>query len=159
MAYGDKRKALEDLARNLGRLSQRARSRLTFENDDTVYTPADLLPLCRAEGVPLVYDVHHHRCHGDGLSEAEATERALATWGREPLFHLSSPLAGWEGPKPERHHDFIDLRDFPVCWRGLDLTVEVEAKAKEVTVLKLMSDLQGTPPGSDGLTINRETPP
>jgi len=158
-AYGDKRKALEGLARNLGLLSHGVRSRLTVENDDTVYTPADLLPLCRAEGVPFVYDVHHHRCHGDGLSEAEATERAVATWGREPLFHLSSPLAGWDGPKPGRHHDFIDVRDFPACWRGLDLTVEVEAKAKEVAVLRLMSDLQGTPHGGDGPTINREDPP
>ena len=33
-AYGDKRKALEDFARNLGLLSHRARSRLTVENDD-----------------------------------------------------------------------------------------------------------------------------
>jgi UV DNA damage endonuclease len=158
-AYGDKRKALGDFARNLGRLSDRARSRLTVENDDTVYTPADLLPLCRAEGVPLVYDVHHHRCHEDGLAEAEATERAVATWGREPLFHVSSPLAGWEGPKPERHHDFIDVRDFPGCWRGLSLTVEVEAKAKEVAVLKLMRELQGTPPGRDEPKLDWENPP
>jgi UV DNA damage repair endonuclease len=42
---------------------------------------------------------------------------------------------------------------------GLDLTVEVEAKAKEVAVLRLMSDLQGTPLGGDGPTINREDPP
>jgi UV DNA damage endonuclease len=146
-AYGDKQRALEVLARHLGRLSPRVRALLTVENDDKVYTPADLLPLCRAEGVPLVYDVHHHRCHRDGLAEAEVTAQAIATWDREPLFHLSSPLAGWDGPRPERHHDFIDVRDFPACWRGLDLTVEVEAKAKEVAVLKLMRELQGSPPG------------
>ena len=109
--------------------------------------------------MPLVYDVHHHRCHGDGLAEAEATERAVATWGREPMFHVSSPLAGWAGPKPERHHDFIDVADFPACWRGLDLTVEVEAKAKEVAVLKLMSELQESPSGRDEPKLNRENPP
>jgi UV DNA damage endonuclease len=140
-AYGDKQKALAAFARNLKQLSRRVRSRLTAENDDRTYTPADLLPLCHAEGIPLVYDVHHHRCNQDGLSEEEATEQTIATWKREPMFHISSPLEGWRGPKPERHHDFIDPRDFPVFWHALDLTVEVEAKAKEVAVLKLMRQL------------------
>jgi UV DNA damage endonuclease len=140
-AYGDKVKALGDFARNLGRLSSGARARLTVENDDTTYTPSELLPLCRAEGVPLVYDVHHHRCNRDSLTEVEATEQACATWNRQPLFHISSPIAGWDGPRPERHHDFIDVKDFPDCWRARELTVEVEAKAKELAVLDLMSVL------------------
>ena len=141
-AYGDKTKALSDFARNLALLSPRVRSRLTVENDDKTYTPADLLPICRTEGVPLVYDVHHHRCLPDQLSVEQATEQAIATWNREPMFHISSPLEGWEGPKPERHHDFIDVSDFPDCWRDAKITVEVEAKAKEVAVNKLRADLE-----------------
>ena len=140
-AYGDKPSALAAFARNLARLSDRARTRLTVENDDVTYTPADLLPVCRNEGIPLVYDVHHHRCNQDNISIEEATEQALKTWKREPLFHISSPIEGWDGPKPRRHHDFIDIRDFPECWRGMKLTVEVEAKAKEVAVLKLKRQL------------------
>jgi UV DNA damage endonuclease len=141
-AYGNKPQALDDFARSLERLSERARKRLTVENDDKIFTPADLLPLCRSEGLPLVYDVHHHRCHGDGLDEAAATQAAAETWDREPLFHISSPLEGWAGPKPERHHDFIDPGDWPECWSHLDLTVEVEAKAKERAVLQLGARLQ-----------------
>jgi UV DNA damage endonuclease len=140
-SYGDKTRALSDFARNLSRLSPAARSRLTVENDDKSYTPADLLPLCRSEGLPLVYDVHHHRCLADALTVDEATELALLTWDREPLFHLSSPLEGWSGPRPERHHDFIDPADFPRSWLARDLTVEIEAKAKELAVLKLMGEL------------------
>lgn len=140
-AYGDKQKALGEFARNLQRLSRRARRRLTVENDDTTYTPSDLLPLCRSEGIPLVYDVHHHRCNKDELSAEEATRRAVATWNREPMFHISSPIEGWNGPKPRRHHDFIDVMDFPECWRDLAITVEVEAKAKEVAVLTLKKEL------------------
>lgn len=136
-AYGDKRAALDRFRRNLDRLSDRARARLTVENDDRVFTPADLLPVCRAAGVPLVYDVHHHRCLPDGFSVAEATEAAVATWNREPLFHLSSPIAGWRGPDPRRHHDYIHPRDFPDVWRGRPITVELEAKAKELAVEKL----------------------
>ena len=137
-AYGDKQEALGRFAQNLSRLSKRVRSLLTVENDDTTYTPSDVLPLCRAEGIPLVYDVHHHRCLQDDLSVEEATTKAIASWNREPMFHISSPMGGWKGPKPKRHHDFIDVQDFPSCWDGLGVTVEVEAKAKEVAVLKLM---------------------
>ncbi len=140
-AYGDKAAALERFSAALCRLSDRARSRLTLENDDVTYTPAELLPFCRAEGIPLVYDVHHHRCLPDHLTVEQATEQAMATWNREPMFHISSPLEGWQGPKPNRHHDFIDLEDFPACWRQLNLTVEVEAKAKEVAVLQLQKQL------------------
>jgi UV DNA damage endonuclease len=142
--YGDKPAALERFRRNLGLLSPRARSRLTVENDDKTFTPADLLPLCRSEGVPLVYDVHHHRCLPDGLSVEQVTTAARTTWKqREPLSHISSPLEGWQGPKPERHHDYIDPNDFPRAWRGWPLTVEVEAKAKELAVGRLQSWLEG----------------
>jgi UV DNA damage endonuclease len=140
-AFGDKKQALAIFARSLDRLSPKARSRLTIENDDRIFTPADLLPLCRAEGLPLVYDVHHHRCNRDGASEEETTALALATWDREPLFHISSPIEGWDGPAPQRHHAFINEKDFPRIWQDLDLTVEVEAKAKELAVLKLRKQL------------------
>jgi UV DNA damage endonuclease len=141
-AYGDKAAALGALRRTIERLPDPVRSRLTLENDDKVYTPSDLLPVCADTGVPLVYDVHHHRCLPDASSVAEITERARRTWKAEPLFHLSSPLAGWDGHKPERHHDYVDARDFPVEWLGWPLTVEVEAKAKELAVARLIADLQ-----------------
>lgn len=64
------------------------------------------------------------------------------TWNREPLFHISNPLEGWKGPKPHRHHDYVNVRDFPECWLGLDITVEVEAKAKEVAIRRLRAALE-----------------
>lgn len=142
-AYGNKVAALQTLEAAIRQLPSSIRERLTLENDDKVFTPIDLLPVCEATGVPLVYDVHHHRCHADGLSTGVATERAIATWNREPLFHLSSPLLGWTGPHPERHNDFIDPADFPDEWRDRAITVEIEAKAKEAAVLKLQRDLVG----------------
>ena len=142
-AYGDKPSALARVEATIRRLPKAIRSRLTLENDDKVYTPADLLPLCERTGIPFVYDVHHHRCLPDGLSVADVTGRAVATWDREPLFHLSSPKAGWDGPRPSRHADFIDLADFPEAWREMAITLEVEAKAKEVAVLRLARQLAG----------------
>lgn len=143
-AYGNKTTALAALTRKIEQLPDSIRDRLTLENDDRVFTPSDLLPVCRETGVPLVYDVHHHRCCADGLSVAAATELALSTWNREPLFHLSSPLNGWSGPHPERHHDEIDPRDFPRSWLSLSITIDVEAKAKEIAVSKLLTCLKPT---------------
>ncbi|MCJ7540205.1 MAG: UV DNA damage repair endonuclease UvsE [Desulfobacterales bacterium] len=140
-AYGDKRTSLRRLRKQIEQLPEAVRSLLTFENDDRVYTPNDLLPVCRDMDIPLVYDVHHHRCLSDGSSVEATTELAVGTWSREPLFHLSSPKYGWNSGKPGNHHDYIDADDFPACWTNLDITVEVEAKAKELAVLKLKQDL------------------
>jgi UV DNA damage endonuclease len=141
-AYGDKKAALKQLRRGLDRLSDNVRRRLTLENDEKSYTPADLLRFCTSVGIPFVYDVHHHRCNPDRFSVEEATSRAIATWDREPVFHISSPLEGWKGPQPNRHHDFINTRDFPQCWCDLNVTVEVEAKAKEVAIKRLRTALE-----------------
>jgi len=143
-AYGDKRAALDRFERQFRKLPVAVRKRLTLENDDVTYTPSDLLPVCTELGIPLVYDVHHHRCNPDRLSVEEATERSRETWarvGREPHFHISSPRNGWASGNPKPHADFIDPADFPACWRDLDVTVDVEAKAKELAVLQLMADL------------------
>lgn len=143
-AYGDKRSALARLEEQILSLPETVRSRLTLENDDVTYTVADLLPVCEKLSVPLIYDVHHHRCNPDDLSRDEATEACLQTWqqvGREAYFHISSPKYGWEG-KPKPHADFIDSADFPLEWRTLNVTIDVEAKAKELAVVKLMQELK-----------------
>lgn len=148
--YGDKGQALERLAAVFPDLPQSVRSRLTLENDDVSYTVRDLLPVCQRLSVPLVYDVHHHRCNPDGLSIQEATALAGETWqalGREEYCHLSSPRAGWGGGNPKPHADYIDPADLPECWRGREMTVDVEAKAKELAVVRLMGEVErGTRP-------------
>ena len=136
---GGQAAALERLERGIERLGERARQRIALENDDRQYAPSDLLPLCRRLGVPLVYDVHHHRCRPDGLSVEEATALAAETWGtREPYNHISSPREGWDAPNPRPHADLVDVADFPEAWRGARMTIDVEAKAKERAVVALM---------------------
>lgn len=141
--YGDKAAALQRLETQIEALPDAVRQRLTLENDDQSYHVLDLLPLCEKLHVPLVYDVHHHRCHPDGLTIAEATAACLQSWsrvGREPYLHISSPKHGW-GAKPKPHADFIDPADFPQEWLPLRATLDVEAKAKEPAVLRLKEHL------------------
>jgi UV DNA damage endonuclease len=142
--HGDKQESLRRFAQNFRRLSPAARKRLSLENDDVAYTPSDLLPLCAQLRIPLVYDVHHHRCNPDGLSIAKATRLAAETWrrlNREPYFHLSSPKHGWDSPNLRPHADYIDPADIPRAWRRIPpCTIDIEAKSKELAILKIMKD-------------------
>jgi UV DNA damage endonuclease len=141
--YGDKPAALRRLGQQIECLPDAIRSRLTIENDDQSYSVADLRLLCNDYAIPLVYDVHHHRCNPDGLNVEQATAACLQSWqrvGREPYLHISSPKQGWDqNSKP--HADYIDRADFPDEWLGLSATLDVEAKAKEPAVVKLKEEL------------------
>ncbi|NLF93164.1 MAG: UV DNA damage repair endonuclease UvsE [Oligosphaeraceae bacterium] len=143
-AYGDKTAALQRLRQRLEGLPGDVRARLTLENDDHTFTVADLEPLCLDLQVPLVYDVHHHRVNPDGLSIAQATALAMRTWegrGCSPHLHLSSPAQPWAMPGNHRPHaDYIDPEDIPECWQGLAAVIDVEAKAKELAILRLRQD-------------------
>ena len=104
-AYNDKRSALQRFKMNFRLLSSAVQHRLSLENDDRTYTVADLAPICEELHIPLVYDVHHHRCKPDGLTVAEATALSRRSWekvGRETYFHVSSPLNGWQGKPAAR---------------------------------------------------------
>jgi len=142
--YGDKSAALQRFGKVYDQLSESVRSRLTLENDDVSYTPQDLLLLCEQQNIPLVYDLHHHRCNPDNLTVEEATEQAGNIWkaaGREQYCHISSPQTGWGSSNPKPHADYINPDDFPDCWRARTMTIDIEAKAKELAVLRFMSDL------------------
>ncbi|MBA3889463.1 MAG: UV DNA damage repair endonuclease UvsE [Gemmatimonadaceae bacterium] len=128
------------LLEGIERLSEAARSRLALENDDRVWAPVALLPLCDRAGVPFIYDAHHHRCLPDGAGVAEVTAASIATWervGKEPYFHLSSPRDGWAARDPRPHADYIDPADVPDAWRDVRATVDLEAKAKERAISHL----------------------
>lgn len=140
-AYDDKSKSLQRFITNYLKLSSSVQQKLTIENDDKIYSPSDALIVAQKLTIPFVYDVHHHRCLPDELSEETAIQEALKTWQREPLFHLSSPLSSRQ---QRSHADYIDVADFPSCWKKIKetITVEIEAKAKELAVEQLMQQLQ-----------------
>ena len=136
--------ALNRLEDGIAQLTPAARKRMALENDDRRFSPEVLLPFCERLRIPLVYDVHHHRCNPDTLDAAEATARATATWGdREPHFHISSPRDGWGHANPRPHADYVMHEDFPNAWRDHALTIDVEAKAKERAVIALRNAVTG----------------
>ena len=143
-ATGGPEAAVARFERGLERVSARVRALLAVENDDRLFSVREIGALYARTGLPLIYDVHHHRCHGDGLSVSEATALMAESWGaREPYAHLSSPRDGWNAANPRPHAAYVDPADVPDAWLALPrLTVDVEAKDKERAVVAIMRDVE-----------------
>ena len=140
--YGDKVSAMERFCKNFERLPESVKSRLTVENDDkaSMYSVVDLYEgVYKVIGIPIVFDYHHHRFNTGGLSEEDALEVAMSTWiDVVPVVHYSeSRSKEQEDPKirPQAHSDYV--YDY-IDTYGNRVDIMVEAKAKELAVLKYM---------------------
>jgi UV DNA damage endonuclease len=123
----------------------------------------EVLGLAARTGLRVVWDAHHHRCHDPaGIPQREALRLAVATWGDDavPKIHFSSPRTAVEerrrrkGRRVERrvvlpplraHADLID----PVAFeglledaRGLGVDIMLEAKAKDLALIRLREQLK-----------------
>ena len=139
--YGDKQSAMDRFCKNFERLPESVQTRLTVENDDkaSMYSVKDLMYIHERTGIPIVFDYHHHKfCTGD-MTEQEALELAMSTWGDiKPIVHYSeSRTLEDETAKPQAHSDYIYSE---INTYGHDLDIVVEAKAKELTVLNYLSN-------------------
>lgn len=139
--YGDKQSAMDRFCKNFERLPESVQSRLTVENDDkaSMYSVKDLMYIHERIGIPIVFDYHHHTFNTGGLSEQEALELAMSTWGDiKPVVHYSeSRTLEDESSKPQAHSDYIYSK---INTYGHDLDIVVEAKMKELTVSDYLSN-------------------
>ena len=139
--YGDKQSAMDRFCKNFEKLPDSVRTRLVVENDDKagMYSVKDLMYLHERIGIPITFDYHHHKFNTGGLSEQEALELAMSTWGDiKPVVHYSeSRILEEEGVKPQAHSDYIYSE---INTYGHSLDIEVEAKMKELTVLDYLSN-------------------
>ena len=121
-------------------LSEGARSRLVLENDERVPLEG-VLKLAEQVGVPVVFDIFHHRLASSfpELSVRELVLRSSETWmgsdGRQKI-HFSTQAPG---KRPGAHADTIDLdafREIVAEVGDLPLDCMLEVKDKEQSVLR-----------------------
>lgn len=170
--YADRLASLARFVQNFAALPGNVRGRLALENDDRLFGIADLLWLHRRTGIRLVFDALHHRCHNpQGIELLPALAQALATWpaDQRPKIHFSSPRTelrylyqAGQGlgapqrrlamPQPNQHSDFLNPFEFvelltAVQEAGLrPFDIMLEAKAKELALLRLRDQVQSFAP-------------
>ena len=135
--FGDKQASMDRFADNFARLSESVRTRLVVENDDkaSMYSVSDLMYLHKRIGIPITFDFHHYKFCTGGQTEEDALKLAASTWPCTPIVHYSESKALHESDskiKPQAHSDYIN--SLPDTY-GLDVDMEIEAKAKDLAIL------------------------
>ena len=163
--YGDRDTARQRWVQTWERrLPAHVKARLVLENDDIRFDAADALWVHQRTGVRLIFDHHHFWClNRAGLGLAEAAGAFLDTWpaGVRPKMHFSSPRTAMKevkrpvpgtrrqevkllAPVLTAHAELVNPFEFATFLRmlpGRVFDVMVEAKAKDLAVLRLRRDL------------------
>jgi UV DNA damage endonuclease len=145
---GTTKPTLEEAAKkfclNFHNLSDSCKKRLTIENDDSPnqYSVKMLYEwLYKEINIPIVFDQHHFNYGPQDQTMEEALRLAHSTWGDiKPLTHMSSPRTLEDSKsKQTAHADYIyeEIKTY-----GLDFDVEIEAKAKDLAVIKYLKQFK-----------------
>lgn len=132
-AYEDREVAVRRFVEGL-RPEEEVLRYLAIENDERIWTVAEVTGAARSLGVPAIADTLHHALNPGGLALDEALDLALPTWearGARPKLHVSS-----QDPekRPGAHAYSVDPLDWHALLSALDgreTDVMVEAKGKE----------------------------
>lgn len=163
--YGDRPSGCARWIETYGQLPEPVRRRLVLENDDIRYSASDVLSIHEATGVPLIFDYQHFWCNNPEGAELRPTlERFVRSWpaGVRPKIHFSSPRTELREIKRKNrktgkaevvlqppiwtgHADFLNPFEFITFMRtaaDLDFDVMLEAKSKDLALLRIRRDLQ-----------------
>jgi UV DNA damage endonuclease len=144
--YGDKKAALERFHANLKLIPPEIKAIMTLENDDKTYNVSETLAACQKEDIPMVLDIHHHEANLSEHPLEDYLDDIFNTWDRRdlvPKIHISSP----KSEKAFRSHsDYVDpdfVKPFFKTLKkfGRDVDFMIEAKHKDLAMLKLIEDL------------------
>lgn len=126
------------LVQVLATLPDPVRTRLALENDEYAYSAREILAICRASGVPMVFDAHHHIVHEnlgsyEDPSVHEMTLEAGDTWPDRDwqIVHISNGRESFGDPC---HSDLIHT--LPGAFHDVPW-IEVEAKSKELAIAEI----------------------
>ena len=143
-AYADRTASAARFVRALRQEEQVLRY-LALENDERVWTAAEVVETSRVLGIPAIVDAFHHGLNPGNLKLEEALDLALPTWesrGVRPKLHLSSQDAD---KRPGAHAYSVDCRDWQELREALDgrdADVMVEAKGKERALASLCVEIE-----------------
>jgi len=162
--YEDKDAARARWVETWPTLPEPVRRRLVLEHDDLRFSAADVLWIHEHTGVRLIFDHQHFWClNPEGADMRQTVEAILRTWPDDvrPKVHFSSPRTELRqlvrrdrktgkavtvnaAPVWTGHADFVNPFEFITFMRvaeGLEFDVMLEAKVKDLALIKLRPDL------------------
>ena len=162
--YEDKDAARARWVETWPTLPEPVRRRLVLEHDDLRFSAADVLWIHEHTGVRLIFDHQHFWClNPEGADMRQTVEAILRTWPDDvrPKVHFSSPRTELRqlvrrdrktgkavtvnaAPVWKGHADFVNPFEFITFMRvaeGLEFDVMLEAKVKDLALIKLRPDL------------------
>jgi len=132
-AYDDKAFSLRVMERRIRELPPGLRHRVVLENDERVFTAADIYNVCRVTGTPGVFDVFHHSILPSfpGVNTRAVILLFQTTWGdwRQKIHYSDQEPS----KNPGAHSGTIDVEAFGEFMRtveDLDLDIMLEVKDK-----------------------------
>lgn len=136
---GDMKESKRRLVQEIRKLAQNVRARLVLENDERIFSIADILDVCRSTDQPAVFDIYHNKFLPSPGLPALLTH-VQKTWGENdgrPKLHLSSQKPGG---RAGAHDDMVRKEDLiELCETvSFDFDLMVEAKSKEVATLDVV---------------------
>jgi UV DNA damage endonuclease len=141
--HGGKGDRAERLINVIRDLPATIHARLTLENDEYTYSSAEILAVCQAAQVAMVFDAHHHVIHEhlesyEHPSIAQMLAAARTTWTNPDwqLVHISNGSEFFTDP---RHSDLIT--EMPSAYWDVPW-IEIEAKLKEQAIADLRQTWQ-----------------
>ena len=146
--YKEKQKTMNRWCDRFMEIPEEVRSRICIENCEKCYSSEDCLEISRRLNIPHIFDIHHYNCY-DLLHKEEIKNNPqkspeqlipmiIETWnkrGLKPYFHISEQGSGKIG----HHSDFIEVIPEYMFTINQDITLDVEAKAKEKAIFKLVN--------------------
>jgi UV DNA damage endonuclease len=107
---------------------------LALENDERIWTVAEVVAVASSLGVPAITDTLHHDLNPGNLTLREALDLSLPSWEvREarPKIHLSSQDPAKQAGAHAYSVDLGDWQTLLAALGGREADVMVEAKGKE----------------------------
>ncbi len=137
--YGDKTASMKRFEKRYFRLEPTIRRRLVIENDHRNYSVADCISLSRTTGIPVVFDVLHHRVYNNGEGINPSLGRARKTWHEcDGLLMVDYSQQKQPGIKGQ-HAESLDRNNFKRFLQSTklhDFDIMLEIKDKEQSALQ-----------------------
>jgi UV DNA damage endonuclease len=139
--YGDKTASMANFLARYSRLDGEITRRLVIENDERLYDVGDCLEISSEIGIPVLFDVFHHKINHRVGQEKIDFQQINRTWQAKDGIPMVDYSSQKQDAKPGSHTESIDVADFEAFladMRPYDFEVMLEIKDKEASAVKAL---------------------